>query len=96
MKQSAYISIQEKRLQPWKGEEEVRFNAHNVSIQVADVFKHLDLPEFNQNSSQHVLLAEKVLSAHKEHDGRARKLIVEEAKRVAEDIFTNWSKQLSS
>lgn len=70
-------------------------NAHNVSIQVADVFKHLDLPEFNENSSQHVLLAEKVLSAHLEHDDKARKLIVEEVKRLAEDILTNWSKQLS-
>lgn len=65
-----------------------------MSIQVADVFKHLDLPEFNQNSSQHVQLAEKVLSAHLEHDEKARKLIVEEVKRLAEDILTNWSKQL--
>ncbi|MFK3706167.1 Eco57I restriction-modification methylase domain-containing protein [Klebsiella sp. NPDC088457] len=70
-------------------------NAHNVSIQVADVFKHLDLPKFNQNSSQHVLLAEKVLSAHLEHDEKARKLIVKEVKRLAEDILTNWSKQFS-
>ncbi|WP_262484691.1 hypothetical protein [Citrobacter braakii] len=69
-------------------------NAHNVSIQVADVFKHLDLPEFNKNNSQHVLLAEKVLSAHQEHNSKARKLIVEDVKSLAEDILTNWSNQL--
>lgn len=69
-------------------------NAHNVSIQVADVFKHLDLPEYCQTDSQHVLLAEKVISAHQEHDSEARKIIVEDVKILAEDILTNWSKQL--
>ncbi|BEM74897.1 SAM-dependent methyltransferase [Serratia marcescens] len=79
--------LNSKTVQEW-------INAHNVSIQVADVFKHLDLPEFNQSDTQHVLLAEKVMHAHHEHDNKARKIILEDVKTLAEDILTNWSKQL--
>lgn len=79
--------LNSKTVQEW-------INAHNVSIQVADVFKHLDLPKFSQSNIKHVLLAEKVYSAHQEHDRVARKIIVEDVKILAEDILTNWSKQL--
>jgi hypothetical protein len=69
-------------------------NAHNVSIQVADVFKHLDLPEFESDNSMHVNLAKKVMSAHQEHDREARKVILDEIKVLSEEILTKWSEQL--
>lgn len=69
-------------------------DAHNVSIQVADVFKHLDLPEFRKDDHRHIALAEKVMSAHQEHNREKRKFIVEEAKQLAEEILTKWSKQV--
>lgn len=65
--------------------------AHNVSIQVADVFKHLDLPEFIKDDYQHITLAKKVMLAHHEHDRNTRKAIVGEIKILAEKILTNWS-----
>lgn len=65
--------------------------AHNVSIQVADVFKHLDLPEFIKDDYQHITLAKKVMLAHHEHDRNIRKAIVGEIKILAEKILTNWS-----
>ncbi|MDR3432074.1 MAG: N-6 DNA methylase [Rouxiella aceris] len=71
-------------------------DAHNVSIQVADVFKHLDLPKFNNKDIEHTLLAEKVMSAHAEHDRDARQIILDEIKLLAEKLLTKWSKQLLS
>ncbi len=71
-------------------------DAHNVSIQVANVFKHLDLPEFQKDDCLHICLAEKVMAAHHEHDREARKIIVEEIKLLAEEILSKWSKQLPS
>lgn len=71
-------------------------NAHNVSIQVADVFKHLDLPDFRREDSRHISLAEKVMAAHQEHNREERRFIIEEAKKLAEEILTSWSKQLLS
>jgi len=65
--------LNSKTVQEWIG-------AHNVSIQVADIFKHLDLPEFNKKDIQHILLAERVMSAHKEHDRDARRIILDEIK----------------
>ncbi|MGO2257289.1 MAG: Eco57I restriction-modification methylase domain-containing protein [Hafnia alvei] len=69
-------------------------DAHNVSIQVADVFKHLDLPEFRKEEHRHIALAQKVMSAHQEHNREKRKFIVEEAKQLAEEILTKWSNKL--
>ncbi|MGK7582436.1 hypothetical protein ACSRCI_23190, partial [Salmonella enterica] len=63
-------------------------DAHNVSIQVADVFKHLDLPKFQSDNNLHVRLAEQVMSAHQEHNKDARKSIISEIKTLAEDILT--------
>lgn len=69
-------------------------DAHNVSIQIADVFKHLDLPEFRNDDRLHINLAEKVMSAHQEHDREIRKTIVVEIRLLAEEILTQWSEQL--
>ena len=68
-------------------------DAHNVSIQVADIFKHLDLPQFNKEDPQHTCIAEKVMLAHMEHNKDARKIILNEIKSIAENILTTWSRQ---
>jgi len=69
-------------------------DAHNVSIQVADIFKHLNLPEFNKADKNHNTLVEKVMAAHMEHNLNMRKKILHTIKKIAEDILTVWSKEL--
>lgn len=55
MKQSAYTSIQEKRLQPWKGEEEVRF-AWNKALEDATGLHLFAERERNDASYNHVII----------------------------------------
>ncbi|MDC9591565.1 N-6 DNA methylase [Xenorhabdus sp. XENO-10] len=91
-KETAYYLcglLNSKTVQEW-------IDAHNVSIQVADVFKHLDLPEFNKKDIHHTLLAKRVMAAHVEHDRDARRIIVDEIKILAEKVLTKWSEQLLS
>ncbi|UVC30404.1 Eco57I restriction-modification methylase domain-containing protein [Pantoea sp. SOD02] len=79
--------LNSKTVQEW-------INAHNVSIQVADVFKHLDLPEFDSKDCNHIFLAEKVMAAHEEHDKEKRKLLLNEINVSSESILTKWSGEL--
>ncbi|MDC4268691.1 hypothetical protein NQ623_16315 [Acinetobacter baumannii] len=67
-------------------------NSHNVSIQVADIFKHLSIPEFNIHSQDHQLLAKMVESAHHTHSEVHRKTIIKDIEKLAEKIILNWSK----
>ncbi|MDC4706730.1 N-6 DNA methylase [Acinetobacter baumannii] len=67
-------------------------NSHNVSIQVADIFKHLSIPEFNIHSQEHQLLAKMVESAHHTHSEVHRKTIIKDIEKLAEKIILNWSK----
>ena len=69
-------------------------NSHNVSIQVADVFKHLSIPEFDENSSDHLQLASWVEEAHHTHNKEIRKIIINKIEELAENIIFNWSKTL--
>ncbi|WP_410210096.1 Eco57I restriction-modification methylase domain-containing protein [Aquirhabdus sp.] len=69
-------------------------NSHNVSIQVADVFKHLSIPEFSKSSAKHIELANLVESAHHTHDKDARKLIIRKIEELAENIMLGWSETL--
>ena len=71
-------------------------DSHNVSIQVADIFKHLNLPKFNQADKNHALLAETVMHAHMEHNPNVRRKILDDIKAIAESILTAWSKELIS
>lgn len=91
-KETAYYLcglLNSKTVQEW-------IDAHNVSIQVADVFKHLDLPEFNKKDIHHIQLAQKVIAAHEEHDRDARRVIVDEIKILAEKILTEWSVRITN
>jgi hypothetical protein len=67
-------------------------DSHNVSIQVADIFKHLNLPEFEPSNQSHIHLAELVMAAHEEHDKPLRKVIVDKVKEEAEALLTAWGK----
>lgn len=71
-------------------------NSHNVSIQVANVFKHLNLPEYDFGNIQHQELVKLVESAHYEHNSESRKGIVGKVKATAERILTTWSGTLKA
>ncbi|MCT8352118.1 Eco57I restriction-modification methylase domain-containing protein [Photorhabdus kayaii] len=66
-------------------------NSHNVSIQVADVFKHLSLPNFDITNTMHTNLAELVEEAHQCHDKTERQKIIKRIKSVAENVLIAWS-----
>jgi len=70
-------------------------NAHNVSIQVADVFKHLDLPQYDPLNIDHSTLIELVMAAHSEHNKTARKELINQIKIVSEALLTAWSSTLN-
>jgi hypothetical protein len=46
--------------------------AHNVSTNMGDIFKHVSLPPFDGSNAEHIQLAELVKTAHGQHDDRAR------------------------
>lgn len=79
--------LNSKTVQEW-------ISSHNVSIQVADVFKHLDLPEYDPQIKSHKNLASLVISAHLEKKEDSRKEIIIKIKNIAEQILTDWSKTL--
>ncbi|WP_263322299.1 hypothetical protein [Endozoicomonas sp. Mp262] len=61
--------------------------SHTISIQVSNIFKHLDLPEFDAENEEHMLLAEKVEEAHKEHDENERSRLLMTIGELAETII---------
>lgn len=66
-------------------------NSHNVSIQVADVFKHLNLPEYESTDDAHNLLIKLVEEAHQTNVKSDRKEIIKKAQLISEKILLNWS-----
>jgi len=46
--------------------------AHNVSTNMGDIFKHVSLPRFDAKDTDHIKLAELVKQAHGQHDGAIR------------------------
>lgn len=46
--------------------------AHNVSTNMGDMFKHISLPRFDAGDAEHIKLAELVKQAHGQHDGAVR------------------------
>lgn len=64
--------------------------SHNVSIQVGDVFKHMQLPEYDKKNKNHVALARMVEKAHDEHDANKRAGIVRKIEVKGENILNFW------
>ena len=61
--------------------------SHNISIQVGDIFKHMNLPAFDAKKAVHKRLAELAKEAHTEHDVVARALIVGKIRGKADQIL---------
>ena len=61
--------------------------AHNVSINMGDVFKHVSLPEFDAANKSHLQLAELVKTAHGQHADAARAETVSLVRSAAAEII---------
>lgn len=64
--------------------------SHIVSIQMGDVFKHMNLPEYNAKDSVHVTLSKLVEKCHGEHDPKKRALLVAKIEKDGESVLTTW------
>jgi hypothetical protein len=65
--------------------------SHIVSIQVGDVFKHMNLPEFDGKNVGHVALSALVEKAHGEHDAAKRVLLVAQVEKDGEAVLATWT-----
>jgi hypothetical protein len=61
--------------------------SHNISIQVGDIFKHMNLPPFNAKKTEHRRLARLAKAAHGEHKKASREAIVGEVEAEADAIL---------
>lgn len=65
--------------------------SHNVSIQVGDVFKHMNLPEYDAGKTTHSTLASLVEAAHNIHERRERLQILREINELGSNIIKEWA-----
>lgn len=63
---------------------------HTVSIQVGDVFKHLNVPAYDPLNPAHGALAVLVEQAHAEHDDKLRSVILQAIEIAALGILMAW------
>lgn len=70
--------------------------SHNISIQVGNIFKHMELPRFNKSFSGHVELALLVEQAHQEHNPDRRHLLVREIAKLADAVLELWMESRNS
>jgi len=61
--------------------------AHHVSTNIGDIFKHVNLPKFDGSNIKHRALADVVRQAHHEHDSKKRARIVTQARAVAAQLI---------
>jgi hypothetical protein len=64
--------------------------SHTVSIQMGDVFKHMNIPEYDVGNVAHVALSALVEQSHHEHDSVKRALLVTQIEKDGEAILTEW------
>jgi len=57
--------------------------AHNVSTNMGDIFKHINLPRFDESNATHLVLADLVKQAHQEQDHNKRTKIVTRVRAAA-------------
>ncbi|NMG42646.1 N-6 DNA methylase [Aromatoleum toluvorans] len=70
--------------------------SHNVSIQVGNIFKHMNLPKFDAAEASHAALAVLVERAHREHVSARRATLVSKIERDGEAILSAWMQRASS
>lgn len=66
--------------------------SHTVSIQMGDVFKHMDLPKFDGTDAFHLKLATLVERAHAEHNAEKRAILVKKVYVAADSLLRRWAK----
>lgn len=64
--------------------------SHTVSIQVGDVFKHMNLPNYNKVNPAHLALSKLVEKAHDKHDSLERRKLVLKIEIDGEAILAKW------
>lgn len=68
--------------------------AHNVAIQVGDIFKHMRLPRYKATNRKHAALAAKVERCHMEHDDLKRANLVDDIRESADRLLREWIEKL--
>lgn len=64
--------------------------SHTVSIQMGDVFKHMNLPEYDATNTSHVALSKLVEKSHGEHNAVKRARLVAQVEKDGEVVLTTW------
>lgn len=64
--------------------------SHIVSIQMGNIFKHMNLPEYDATNFAHAALAELVKEAHREHNAENRAQLVSKVATQGEAVLQNW------
>ncbi|OIR19523.1 putative regulator PrlF [mine drainage metagenome] len=64
--------------------------AHNVAIQVGDIFKHMRLPRYEAQTSAHKDLADLTKKAHQESDETTRAGLVQLVRDAADKLLEDW------
>jgi len=67
--------------------------SHTVSIQMGNVFKHMNLPQYDKSNTSHVALSKSSMQAHSEHNTEKRKTIVKQIEKDGETILIKWIKK---
>lgn len=65
--------------------------SHTVSIQMGDVFKHMNLPEYDGDNAAHIALSALVEKSHTMHNAEMRALLVAQVEKDGESILTEWT-----
>jgi hypothetical protein len=64
--------------------------AHNVDIQVGDIFKHMTLPKYEPRKEAHQRIAELSQRAHLTHDPATREQLVDSVRAAADRLLDAW------
>lgn len=70
--------------------------AHNVSIQVGDIFKHMRVPPYEAANACHQKVAGLSKTAHQIHDDEKRGAAVEAVRDAADAVLLAWIKKLKT
>lgn len=68
--------------------------AHNVDIQVGDIFKHMTLPKYDSQNREHQRIAELSRQAHATADRLAREQVLSSVRETADDLLHRWIDKL--
>lgn len=64
--------------------------SHTVSIQMGDIFKHMNIPEYDAMNGAHIALSALVEKSHCEHNTDKRALLVAQVEKASEAILATW------